>query len=80
MRIIELGVGAVALTVAGSATALVPLGQPVGLPLGSALGNFLGGALGTRLGDIPIAGSGVLMLGAVALGLGIVLARRKRQR
>ena len=80
MRVIELAVGAVGLTATGTAAALVPLGQPLGLPLGVGLGSRLGGALGTRLGDLPIGGSGVLLLGAVALGIGIVLARRKRQR
>jgi hypothetical protein len=53
----------------------------LGVPLGSALGGRLGFLLGQSLGDVlPIAGSGVLLVAAVSLALGIYIVRRKRDR
>ena len=71
MHIFKLGAGALAFAAASAASA----GQTVGLTVGSRLG----GAVGIPVGDLPVAGSSVLLIGAVALGLGIYLARRKRR-
>ena len=82
----RLWMAAVGLATAGPAMAgpTVPLGQPLGLTLGSVLGTplggLLGGVLGLPLGDVLPAGSAVLVVAAVSLGLGILIARRKRHR
>ena len=60
----------------------VPLGTPLGTALGEPLGILLGGTiLGTRLGEfLPLAGSGLLVIAATSLVVGIRIARRKRSR
>ena len=87
MRVSKLVSGAAALGAAGTALAgpTIPLGQPLGLSLGEPLGNALGAVLGTFLGTplgalVPVAGSGVLLVGAASLAFGIYLSRRKRRR
>jgi len=52
----------------------VPLGTPLGLALGSLLGA-------STLGDVlPLAGSGLLVVAAASLVVGIRLARSKRSK
>ena len=87
MRVSKLVSGAAALGAPAAAFAgpTIPLGQPLGLTLGEPLGNALGAVLGTFLGTplgaiVPLAGSGVLLVGAASLAFGIFLARRKRRR
>ena len=70
--------------VVASGTALagvstVPLGTPVGFTLGGALGVTLGDLIAVG-GVLPIAGGGMLLVGAASLGLGIWIARRKHRR
>jgi len=72
MQITKLAASAAVLAVAGHASA----GTAVGLTLGGTVGS----ALGLSLGDtLPLAGSGVLLLGAAMLGVGVYIARRKRR-
>ena len=72
MQVARIVAGSLAFAAAGVASA----GTPVGISLGSTLGSVLGQPVGDLL---PIAGSGVLLLGAATLGLGIYLSRRKRR-
>jgi hypothetical protein len=92
MRVSKVITGVLALTAAGAALAgptVVPLGQPLGDSLGIGLGDSLGGTLGSTLGTflgtplgaiVPLAGSGVLLVGAASLAVGIYMSRRKRGR
>ena len=68
MQLVKLLTASMAFATAGTASA----GTRLGLSLGSRLGQPLGDLL-------PVAGSSVLLVGAVALGLGIYLSRRKRR-
>ena len=72
MQLVKLLTASMAFAAAGTASA----GTRLGLSLGGALGSRLGQPLGDLL---PVAGSSVLLVGAVALGLGIYLSRRKRR-
>ena len=69
-------VGALAAGLANVASAgAIPLGRPLGIALG---GRVLGTvALGEML---PFIGSGVLLVGASTLAIGIYLIRRKNKR
>jgi hypothetical protein len=70
----------VALAMASSALA-GGVTVPLGAPLGTALGVALGAVLGVPLGELaPIGSYGLLLVGAMALILGIVIARRKVDR
>ena len=64
-------VGTLALAAAAPASAggAVALGTPLGLTLGARLGEFL-----------PLAGSGLLVVAAASLVVGIRIARRKRSK
>ena len=81
MQVMKLVSGALTLTATGAAFAgpSIPLGEPLGFALGTALGDALGATLGIPLGDVSLAGSSVLLLGAACLAFGTYLARRKRQ-
>jgi hypothetical protein len=65
--------GTLAFAMSSAAYAGVPLGAPLGVPLGGALGITVGTVL-------PIAGGGLLLVGATSLALGIWIARRKQKR
>jgi hypothetical protein len=91
MQRARLMVATLALLGAGSAVAgpTINLGLPLGNALGHVLGVNLGGTLGHPLGTVmglplgevlPLASSGVFVVAAASLGLGIYIARRKRRR
>ena len=75
-----------ALATAGPAMA-ISLGHPLGHPLGNQLGHVLGLTLGGRLGSLlglplgetlPV--SGIFIVAAAFLALGIYVIHRKRHR
>ena len=78
-----LGMLVASLSASAVAGPSVPLGVPtLGTALGEVLGLALGGTiLGSRLGEfLPLAGSGLLVIAATSLVVGIRIARRKRSR
>jgi hypothetical protein len=83
----ELLAGVFAITASGVAIAgPATLGTPLGSALGTVLGVQLGLSLGIPLGQValgsplPIAGSGLLLVAASSLVIGIRMARKKRRR
>ena len=82
MKLNRLLAGALAIVLATPAVAgpAVPLGTPLGSALGILLGGpTLGGVLGLTVGaNLPLAGSGLLVVAAVSLVAAIRIARRKR--
>ena len=68
MQLVKLVTGAIALGAASAASAGTTVGIAAGVSAGSVVGDLL-----------PIAGSGVLLLGAACLAFAIHLARRKRR-
>ena len=67
-------VGTLAAAASGAAMAAATLGTPMGgFTLGSGLGVNLGAAL-------PIAGSGLLVVAATTLVVGIRMARKKKRK
>jgi hypothetical protein len=80
--------GTAALAASGAAWAggsTVPLGTPVGTAVGQVVGSAVGFVLSAPLGitvggALPIAGSGLLLVGTGSLALGIWIVRRKRKR
>jgi hypothetical protein len=82
MKLAKLLTAIPALAGAGSAMA-IPLGHPLGNPLGHVLGLPLGGRLGSLLGltlGDTLPASGILVVAAASLALGIYIVRRKRHR
>jgi len=72
MHTTKLATGAALLALAGQASA----GTRVGITVGATVGNLVGQTFGDAM---PLAGSSVLLLGAVMLGVGVYIVRRKRR-